>query len=125
MRKFAVFCLIWAALAGLVTPPPAGATTTLLDSQTTTASSTPITIMTATGVFVQVRSASGSVATVIIETSLDQSNWTTVATINNPTSSGEIWSGPGGGYLRVTIPAYTSGAITVKAAAVRGPDTLF
>lgn len=124
MKKVLSIALIVASLA-LLAPARAGATVSLLDAVVTNVSSTPQVIQTATQVTVQVRSASTSVVVATIETSLDQLTWTTAATITNPTSTGEIYNGPGGGFLRVTLSGYISGTITVKATAVRGADTLF
>lgn len=62
--------------------------------------------------FIHVYSASTSTATVVIEQSVDGNAWATMATISNPTSTGEIWKGPCLPYTRVRVSAYSAGAIT-------------
>jgi hypothetical protein len=68
-------------------------------------------------VFVQVWSAAGSNATVLIECRADVSGspFFTAATITNPTSTGgQYYSVPPTGRVRVNVSAYVSGTITAS-----------
>ena len=67
-----------------------------------------------TGALVQVWSASGSVAQVVIEqkTDIPGSPWTASGVITNPSATGEAWTVPPAGPTRLRISAYTSGAIS-------------
>ena len=62
--------------------------------------------------FIHVYSASTSACTVLIQQSLDKIAWYTVATIINPTSTGELWRGPSLSNTRVNISSYSSGTIS-------------
>lgn len=97
---------------------------TLISAQAAGGSSSAVPVLPSDVVYVQAFSASTSSANVLIEASMDGANFVTVGTIVNPSSVGEIWSGPGAGFLRTTVGSYVSGTITVKATATRGNDTV-
>lgn len=115
-------------LAALLAPMSSSAEdvriVTLFNGITADATSIPISAKNCPGgVAVQIRSASTSAVVVSIQTSLDNgNNWTTAVTVTNPTSSGEIWLGPGVGWVRLaTNGTYGSGTITATAMPV-GPN---
>jgi hypothetical protein len=72
------------------------------------------------GARVYVYSAAGSSATVLIQGSLDNSVWFTLATITNPAASpaGECWKGTSWPFIRCNVTARASGTITAKAQAL-------
>ena len=66
----------------------------------------------ATAALVHVVSATTSVATVLIQGSVDGTFWRTLATVTNPSSDGEMWAGPAPRHLRIRISAHTSDPIS-------------
>lgn len=72
------------------------------------------------GARVYVYSAAGSSATVLIQGSLDNSVWFTLATVTNPAASpaGEVWKGGAWPFIRANVSARASGTITAKAVAL-------
>ena len=70
---------------------------------------------------VHVFSDAGSTSTVTIEQSLASGGpWFVVATITNPSATGELWSLPRANYTRVKVTAYTNGNIRACISAWRG-----
>lgn len=68
-------------------------------------------------VFIQIWSAAGSDATVLIECRADVtgSPWFTAATVVNPTATGgRYYSVPSTGKVRVNVSIWTSGAISAS-----------
>lgn len=61
---------------------------------------------------VHVFSASTSIATVLVEQSVDGSNWFAAQTVSNPSSTGAYLIGPVAPYNRVRISAYSAGTVT-------------
>ncbi len=92
---------------------------TLLSAVTTTGAGSGVPV-TAPGTKVYVYSAAGSSCTVLIQGSLDNSVWFTLATITNPAASpsGECWRGTSWPYIRANVSARASGTITAKAVAL-------
>lgn len=84
----------------------------LLSEAASTGVSQPTAVGAAQSVFIHVYSASTSACTVLIQQSLDKIAWYTVATIVNPTSTGEMWRGPSLSNTRVNVSAYSSGTIS-------------
>lgn len=84
----------------------------LLTSLSATGVSPSTAVGAAQSCFIHVYSASTSSATVLIQQSLDNVAWYTVATIVNPTSTGEMWRGPSLSLTRVNVSAWASGAIS-------------
>lgn len=93
---------------------------TLLSAVTSTGAGSGIPLATASGAKVYVYSAAGSSCTVLIQGSLDNSVWFTLATITNPAAapSGECWRGTAWPYIRANVSARASGTITAKAVAL-------
>lgn len=92
---------------------------TLLSAVTATGAGSGIPFQSA-GARVYVYSAAGSSATVLIQGSLDNSVWFTLATITNPAASpsGETWRGTAWPYIRANVSARASGTISAKAVAL-------
>lgn len=92
---------------------------TLLSAVTATGAGTGVPFLSA-GAKVYVYSASGSSCTVLIQGSLDNSVWFTLATVTNPAASpsGECWRGTAWPYIRANVSARASGTITAKAVAL-------
>lgn len=93
---------------------------TLLSAVTATGAGSGIPLATASGAKVYVYSAAGSSCTVLVQGSLDNSVWFTLATITNPAASpsGECWRGTAWPYIRANVSARASGTITAKAVAL-------
>lgn len=74
----------------------------------------------APGTKVYVYSAAGSSATVLIQGSMDNSVWFTLATVTNPGASpaGEAYKGSSWPYIRANVTTRASGTITAKAVAL-------
>ena len=70
-------------------------------------------------VHVQVYSAAGSTATVLIQQSVNGTVWFDVVTMTDPSATGEIWSVAPIAYTRVNVTAWAAGAITAVAQAER------
>lgn len=92
---------------------------TLLSAVTTTGAGSGVQF-TSPGARVYVYSAAGSSCTVLIQGSLDNSVWFTLATLTNPAASpsGECWRGTSWPYIRANVSARASGTITAKAVAL-------
>ncbi len=92
---------------------------TLLSAVTTTGAGSGVPVA-APGTKVYVYSAAGSSCTVLIQGSLDNVIWFTLATITNPAASpsGECWRGTSWPYIRANVSARASGTITAKAVAL-------
>ena len=88
------------------------AITTLLNAVTTTGASSAADTADADYVRVQVFSAATSSCTVQIQQSINGTTWFPVATITDPTSTGEIWSVAPIAYTRANVTARVSGTIT-------------
>lgn len=65
-------------------------------------------------------SAAGSTASVQLQCSLDGTNYFVVATVTNPSATGELWSIPRCEFFRVNINTYASGSITALFDGLRG-----
>ena len=89
-----------------------GAVTRVLSAVATTGPSAAVDSGAARDVHVQVFSASTSSATVTIEQSVNGTVWYVVATITDPTSTGEAWRVSSTPYTRVNVTARSSGSIT-------------
>ena len=102
----------------LVRPAEASINVTRSDASTawlSTGASITYPIANCDTVRVQVWSAAGSVATVNIDVqSSATAPWYTVATIANPSASGEYWSIPRAINIRINVAAYTSGTISAN-----------
>jgi hypothetical protein len=124
MRKIAVVLAFVAVLS--LSAPPARADVVVIAAATGLTTSSTYPIGPATKVTVTVQSLATSSCTVLIKQKLPSSDtWITMSTINNPTASGEIWSGAGGGQFQVEISAWTSGTIKVVMEAWAGSNQLF
>ncbi len=106
--------LIIAALVALLALPATAAVSTVLNAVTTTGASAAQDTGDATYVRVHVYSAAGSSATVVIQQSLDNSVWYNVATISDPSATGELWSVASVAYTRVNVTVRASGTISAK-----------
>ena len=101
-------------LVALLASPAMGAVSTALNAVTGTGASAAIDTGNARYVRIHVFSAAGSSATVVIQQSLDNSVWYTVATITDPSATGELWSVASVAYTRVNVTVRSSGTITAK-----------
>lgn len=106
--------ILVAALVALLALPATAAVTTVLSAVTTTGASAAQDTGNAKYVRIHVFSAAGSTATVAIEQSTDSSVWYTVATITDPSATGELWSVAAVAYTRVNVTARAAGTITAK-----------
>lgn len=103
-------------------------TTVAISGATSNVSSIPFSVGAATRVIVHVQSESTSAATVTITQRVPSISqfpglgYMTVATITNPTINGEVWGGPGGGFLQINVTGYGSGTIWVTVEAWNGKD---
>jgi len=106
--------LLVTALVALLALPATAAVTTVLSAVTATGASAAQDTANAKYVRVHVYSAAGSTATVTIEQSTDASVWYTVATITDPSATGELWSVASVAYTRVNVTVRASGTISAK-----------
>ena len=92
---------------------------TLLSAVTTTGAGSGVPVS-APGTKVYVYSAAGSSCTVLIQGSLDNTVWFTLATVTNPAASpsGECYRGTSWPYIRANVSARSAGTITAKAVAL-------
>ena len=88
--------------------------TTALNAVTSVGVSVAFPTGSAAAVQVHAFSASTSTSTLLIQQSLDGTNWYTVATVTNVASSGAFYMGPPAPYTRVNLSARTTGTITAK-----------
>jgi hypothetical protein len=90
---------------------------TLLDAVagTTVGAGSTVPFQNVKGAMVQVFSAAGSSATVKIQGSFDGTVWFDLATVTNPSASGEIWKGTATDFMRGYTTAHASGTITMFA----------
>lgn len=90
---------------------------TLLDAVagTTTGSGATVPFQNVKGAMVQVYSAAGSSATVKIQGSFDGTVWFDLATVTNPSASGEIWKGTATDFMRGYTTAHASGTLYMLA----------
>ena len=102
------------ALVALLALPATAAVTTVLAAVTTTGASAAQDTGNAKYVRVHVYSATTSSATVVIQQSTDNSIWYNVATITDPSATGELWSVASVAYTRVNVTVRANGAITAK-----------
>jgi streptogramin lyase len=110
MKAFRI--LLITALVALLALPASAAVTTVLSAVTATGASSAVDTGNAEYVRVQVFSAAGSTATVTIEQSTNGTVWYTVATITDPSATGELWSVASVAYTRVNVTARSAGTIT-------------
>lgn len=106
--------LLVTALVALLALQATAAVTTVLNAVTTTGASTAQDTGNAKYVRVHVYSAAGSSATVVIQQSTDNSIWYNVATITDPSATGELWSVASVAYTRVNVTVRASGTISAK-----------
>ena len=104
--------LILAARVALLALSAQAAVTTVLSAVSTTGASVAQDTGNAKYVRVHVYSAAGSSCTVLIQQSTNNSVWYTVATITDPSATGEAWSVASIAYTRVNVSARVSGTIT-------------
>lgn len=124
MRRF-VASLLLALTVYLAAPPAARADVKALDAVAANSTSVIYQVGPATKVTVQAQSAAGSACVVTVKQKLPKATtWTIVATINNPSISGEIWGGAGGGLLQIEISSWTAGTVTVTLEAWAGMNQL-
>lgn len=92
---------------------------TLLSAVTSTGAGSGVPFQSA-GARVYVYSAAGCSATVLIQGSLNNSVWFTLATVTNPAASpaGEVWRGTAWPYIRANVSARASGTLTAQAVAL-------
>lgn len=110
----------------LIVLPSARADVLLLNAVTADGSSLEKPVGPATTVIVSVQSAAGSTGVVVIEQKLPSaSGWFTVATVINPSATGEVWRGVGGGRIRATVSGYVAGTITVALEAWIGANQMY
>lgn len=102
------------ALVALLALPATAAVTTVLSAVTSTGASSAVDTGNAKYVRVQVFSAAGSTATVKIQQSTDNAVWYDVATITDPSATGELWSVASVAFTRVNVTARAAGTITAK-----------
>lgn len=128
LKRFTVTVLVSLSLL-LARPAEASVPMARADastSWTSTGSTIAYAIASADTIRVQVWSSAGSVATVTIDVrSSGTAPWYTVATISNPSTSGEYWSIPRSIDVRVNVSAYTSGTISANLEAYRGQARVF
>ena len=106
--------LLATALVALLALPASAAVTTVLSAVTSTGASSAVDTGNAKYVRVHVYSAAGSSCTVKVQQSLDNSVWYDVATITDPSATGELWSVASVAYTRVNVTARASGTISAK-----------
>lgn len=68
-------------------------------------------------------SASTSTATVLVEQSVDGTNWFTAQTISNPSSTGSYLIGPVAPFNRVRVSAYSAGTVSALLSTMALPAT--
>lgn len=118
-------------LTFLFSAQPAEAAVSMQRSDTTTSwTSTGATnaypIATCDTVRVQIWSTAGSVATVTIDVrSSATAPWYTVATVINPSATGEYWAIPRSIDVRVNVSAWTSGTILANVEGYRGQARIY
>lgn len=106
--------LLATALVALLALPATAAVDTVLSAVTTTGASSAQDTGNAKYVRVHVYSAAGATATVKIQQSLDNAVWYDVATITDPSATGEMWSVASTAFTRVNVTARAAGTITAK-----------
>ncbi len=105
-------------LAVLLTAGVATAQTTLLNAVTTTTTGSAFSFNHSAGAQVHVYSAAGSSASVAIRGGMTSTGpWITLATVTNPSATGECYQGTAWPYLSA-VDTHSSGAVTVKAKAL-------
>lgn len=88
-------------------------TVTMLDAVGAPTAGTATAFGATPGAMIHVYSAAGSSATVLIQGAMTAAGpWATLATIANPSATGEVWQGTSFPYLRVNCTVWASGAVS-------------
>ena len=120
IRTFSL-CALIAVAATIGLPAMAQDAVTVLNAITGTTTSAGTALRTGSAESVQVHaySASSSSSTVLIQQSLDGTNWYTVATITDVASTGALYIGPPAPYTRCNLSAHASGTVSCKIATLQ------
>jgi len=103
-----------------------GTDTNSYGSYAAVVASLPYNISNADTIIVSVYSAAGSTATTTISTAPTASGpWYVVATVTDPSATGEQWSIPRTNYVKFSVTAYTSGTIKACIGAWRDSTKIY
>lgn len=111
-RNRLTFAALAVAIMAPVALPLSAATWTNLPGVTTTGAGSPIAFTSTPGLQAHIYSTAGSSATVVVQGAMSSSGpWLTVATVTNPSATGECYQGTTFPHMRANATARASGTL--------------
>ncbi len=111
--RLAALAVALIVIVSLVAPTATATTWTNRNAVITTGAGIPLAFGTVPGAQVHVYSASTSSATVVVQGAMASAGpWITLATVTNPTSTGEAYRGTAFPFLRANVTARSSGTLS-------------